>query len=52
MGGSFFKTEEEAKAHIKTLTRDNMKMWLEEITTAILLGGLLYLTIIVMFTLI
>ena len=51
MGGSFFKTEKEANAHIKTITRNEMKMWMEEITTAILLGGILYLAIVVMFTL-
>jgi hypothetical protein len=28
-----------------------MKMWMEEIATAILLFGMLYLTIVVMFTL-
>jgi hypothetical protein len=51
MGGSFFKTEEEANAHIKILTRDKMKMWMEEIFTAALLFGILCLTIVVMFTL-
>lgn len=51
MGGSFFKTEKEANVHIKTITRNEMKMWMEEITTVILLGGILYLAIVVMFTL-
>ena len=51
MGGSFFKTEKEANAHIKILTRDKMKMWMEEIFTAALLFGILCLTRVVMFTL-
>ena len=51
MGGSFFKTEEEANAHIKILTRNKMKMWMEEIIMAIMLFGLTYLAAVVMLSL-
>ena len=51
MGGSFFKTEKEANAHIKTLTRNKMKMWMEEIFRAVLLFSMVYFAAIIILSL-